>query len=385
MGVNYTMLRYACPLLFVLIVYRIGRTDARWKTTLFAALIAAVFTAVLFLISPEVAVAYLFACAVILFPRGRSRTSASTNLSYLLGVALLLSVAYGAFRLHIIDSLLLDGGGANSFPLAPGPAILAFCGAVFVGACYVTRRLVSQEKPDNSIALLAFALPMTVAALSRCDPAHLLFNGLGLFISALFYLSVSELRWQIAALTFSVGLVGMYVFVFVLGMLVSRPGPGFPIFPKNADIASLYAVNSRNVSDPLFEAPFGYEPKAIGFALAPQIDYGFFYGTADANTPAAVALKIRELALHPKRSLLLPADFEPNFCSVDENKEQTIVSVLLGVNYSRNVAHPDSIRKPLCSYINSRYQRVAPADPANFGYELWSPLNATAVVSSGDR
>lgn len=64
MGTHYTLVRYICPLFFVLILEK-AFNGSSIKSRIYAALMAVAFTIVLFSISPETAIAFIFACACI--------------------------------------------------------------------------------------------------------------------------------------------------------------------------------------------------------------------------------------------------------------------------------------------------------------------------------
>lgn len=371
MGTNYTWIRYLCPLLFILVIYDIGRRTPNTPANhLRACILAVLFTAVLMLISPEVTIAHAFACAVLLYPVNSS-TSARTRLpAYLATLAALAVLGLVAFKAHFLDAMLRDGSGANSFPIILAPAVLFFFAAVSIGACYLVQRARNRAIRDNSIALVVFSIPMTAAALGRCDPAHILLNGLGFFLALLLYASTSVKWWKLTRNTFVICFLVLNSIATVFSLFRSFTSPAPPVFPAQDSIAALYPPQPS--SDASFEAPFGYTPQAGGFFYSPQIDYGFYDGLLDANTPHDYRVKISELAQHPQRPLLLHQGIFA-VCEVHEDINSASISILFTTLYTARAIHTDSVRKPLCDFIQQHYTLAVPASPQNFQYELWTP------------
>src|SRR6202012_173838 len=123
--------------------------------------------------------------------------------------------------------------------------------------------------------------------------------------------------------------------ISALGLSFGLSEPSAELFPQS--LPTLYASKP---SDAIFQAPFGYQPNAKSFYFSSQLDYGFFFGSADANTPLAVSIQIDELAKYPKRSLLLPKDYSKGFCEVNQHHERIVVSFLTGSPYFGSVVHP---------------------------------------------
>jgi hypothetical protein len=105
------------------------------------------------------------------------------------------------------------------------------------------------------------------------------------------------------------------------------------------------------------------------------VDYGFYEGIENANTPLAVERKIEELAEHPERDLLLPPGVE-GYCGVDAGVQQQLMTALFFFPYTARVVHPVGVREPLCAYIASHYAVVRGPTTADFGYALWAPARS---------
>jgi hypothetical protein len=426
MGTHYTMLRYACPLLFILIIYKVSSRGEGPGAQFRAATLALCFTACLLLLSPEMAIAHAFACVLLLFPRRSAISSIAMRTSlYVTMLAGLVVVFVFAFKLHVLDTLLASGGGADSLPIPFSSVVLFFFGVVFLCACAIVERWSQPMLNDNSVALILLSIPLLAAALGRCDPAHILFNGLGLFLAASFYSSSSPKLWKfyrncfLAFMIVIPAMCSIWFFAPVMGGVAVRtlaedslPGhsngliaktANFAILhlppsalktkqlarlekirllvaPKTIDFAAIYPGADASRSGAVFQAPFGYKPNGVGSYLSNRIDYGYYEGVENANTPAAVGRKINELAAHPERPLLLHEHFT-DVCEVDLHGERLWISVVFFFPYTARVSHPENVHQPLCSYISDHYTLAQPPVLENFRYGLWVPKAGTAAVA----
>ena len=130
-----------------------------------AAVLAALFTAMLFLLSPDMAIAHGFASCVLLFPRrsgvsqaGPTITAMVACLCGLFGVALRMICRTRCGRRAAVRTACRS----RSLPT------LCFFAAVFVCACAVVRRMGEPKPDDNTLALVVISIPLLAAALGRC-------------------------------------------------------------------------------------------------------------------------------------------------------------------------------------------------------------------------
>jgi hypothetical protein len=406
MGTNYTMTRYALPLYFVLMVDRTIRKGSRRSRALSTALIV-VFTIALILYSPETAIAFAFASAALFLLLGARRNARFFG-SFAALLAVLGAVFWGASKLHVLDGVKAGGGGANSFPIILCGHILLFFVAVFVSACYLYRRLTARSIDDNSIGLLLYSIPMLAAALERCDPAHVIFNGMGIFLAMLFYASNHNTVWKYTKLAFVVMLIGLPAlgglwFFFLpslaksqvarlavdgtnstINRMVVRTGEFYidhfaPPAKKEkwrqkledalqgtpADVADIYPQWHGT-----YVAPFGYKPNGVGTGLSSQIDYGRYEGTENAYTLAAINDKVTEMRDNPEKALLLPNHYE-GACEIDLPSWRESVEFLFAAPYFKAAAHPESLRRPICRYIQDHYVLAVEPNRQNGFYGLW--------------
>ncbi len=406
MGTPGALLRHISPIFSILIVQRLfSRGGSEWR--IWTALFAEVSTAVLLLISPEIAVAHAFACiCIFLLDVERDKASSFAWSAGLLGTFAL--IFWTANRFHVLDTMLASAGGADSVPIIPAPHILLFLAGLFLCACYIYRRRADSRSNDNTIGIIAYSVPMIAAALGRCDAPHVFLDGLGVFLACLFYVSNNTAAWKwcrIAFLCFIIvvpTIMGIWYYepffasVFVdsveqsknsttvdeLLVVVRRHLDPY-LSPEERHKLDARTVRfhagkpeSTSLSDVYpewhgeFVAPFGYRPNHLGTELTDRIDFGFYEGSENARTPAAVRRKIGELASQPERALLLPEDFDTSECLANVSAEKRIISIMFLFPYRAMAVHPDSVYRPLCDYIHSEYWMEHEA-PRKNGYALW--------------
>lgn len=370
MGAQYTFLRYVLPLFFILVVQKLLRGGGA-KSRAKAILLSVAFTLILLLISPETSIAFAFACicVFVLFAPDRRGTS----IAIFAGLALALAVVFWiAMKLHALDSVKAFGGGADSIPIFIAPHILVFFWALFVCACYVYRCFSQRRFDDNTIGLIAFSIPMIAAALGKCDPGHVVWNGLGFFMASMFYLSNHKTAWR------------WYKAAFVI-VLILYPAVSMTLFYnqffQKARLDSLRESSNHSQGEidlsslypswhGTFLAPFGYQPNGLGSYLSNQVDYGRFDGFENAYTVEAIDTKLAEIKNHPEKALLLPNDFESS-CQTNLAVRRLAIGIFFGTPYFGRAVHPQNLRKPVCDYILSNYKLEQQPEQQNFDYGLW--------------
>jgi hypothetical protein len=398
MGTNYTFLRYTCPLFFVLVTHKLfNRGGEKWRE--YAVVSVVVFTITLLFISPETAIAYAFAsaCIVLVSPLSRS----SKTLVLLAGGLVLSAVFWVALKLHVLDTLKAFGGGAFNLPIWFAPHILMFLAALFVCSCYVFQRLSTGRTDDNTIGLIAYSIPMIASALGRCDGYHVFFNGEGIFIASMCYVSNYQTAWKWYKRSFIVFLImtstesvlwinlppilrfsGLgnnprihHALTHLMGFsspakqlkweteLVSAKDAASPV---RVDFSVLYPTWTGN-----YLAPLGYRPNHVGSYFSDRLDYGHYLGTQDAVTPEAIAEKIDEIKDHPEKGLLLPGPFSSSYCRQNIGINRHFLSVMYAFPYWGRAVHPESNRQPICDYIIAHYDLAQEPTPKNFEYGLW--------------
>ncbi|PWU18947.1 MAG: hypothetical protein C5B50_07985 [Verrucomicrobia bacterium] len=211
LGLNYTPLRFMLPIasliaLHRLVVFKVQGSDrsgplslvrgpwsvvsGQWSVLLVIALVALLVPLINFAVSPEMGMAVWLGCAVyfahLWFTPLRRLTIA------LVPVVAALPAIPLLFSRNYFDSIFLYSGGGHNLPVFPTAHIIFLLVALFCVAPSLARIALQERNPRGSVAvgLCAATGLLVIPALGRCDPGHILYNGVGLF--ALFLTAVSQ-------------------------------------------------------------------------------------------------------------------------------------------------------------------------------------------------
>lgn len=180
LGVMYTALRFIYPVWAVLVLFGVLRSPSKRKAWICTFLLA--FFGLF--ISPD---SGLVTCLAFIAGFLRMWKNGDPRPPLLLtAVVAALVACMGLFSVDYFNMIFSFGGGAGNFPIFPAPYILA----LLISAFWILPQIASAGWSGGrgvapvSISLL-FALGLFLpAALGRCDPGHVLFNGLGIFLLA---------------------------------------------------------------------------------------------------------------------------------------------------------------------------------------------------------
>lgn len=209
MGLNGVLLRYVTVPLGMILVHQALRAARRiFEFRVFFVSLIACATNIA--ISPEMGIAFLltlgcYSTARIRRTRGVISALLALGLSAILA-PLLLPVPYYATLLHF-------GQGANNLPLLlSSPHLVLYLIAFLWIVPICLAGWWNKHEDKVLVAALSFScLLLMPGALGRCDPYHVMFYGLGLFLLAFAHMANSNpLYFRYAALG--------YVLVFVLGL-----------------------------------------------------------------------------------------------------------------------------------------------------------------------
>lgn len=209
LGLNYAPLRFALPVIGPFVAEWALRRDAR-----LGAAIAAAWTTLAALVSPEMGLAS--AASLTVWCAAHARAGRST---LVFGAAAVLAapvIVLAAIGPDYAFSVLAFGAGGYNLPLFPTAHALVYLAAIAIVVpallAHAWRGL--DEKAPLAGALAVGAMALVPGALGRCDPGHLYWNGLAVFILApAILLRVSPnaaKRW-----------LGVFAFVFGVGLPVS--------------------------------------------------------------------------------------------------------------------------------------------------------------------
>jgi hypothetical protein len=292
-------------------------------------------------------------------------------------ISVLLLLVYGAvfavaLKCHVLDAMLADGGGAINFPIVPGPPILVYFAAIFICACWLYRSFLNGATDDPTLGLLFFSIPMIAAALGRCDPSHVFWNGLATFLASLLYVSLFRKAWPVYALAYLAFVFllpnASEFYLFVPQVRAARYLDKHPqARPSEADIQQFLASWPGN-----YVAPFGFRPDGFGTYQSPRIEYGRFEDVINVSMPHSIEQKLSEMSSRPDRALILPPKPE-EYCRPIPIHEKHYLEVLLLSPYIGKVAHTDSPRQEICNYINDHYHLVVEPSDNTWSYGIWAP------------
>ena len=206
LGLNYTFFRFVSP--FAVLLFA-TRSRSVWR----CALLLSVGEVFVVLISPELGLA--MAVGVMTFGLLRAWGEGwRWLLTAILPIAVLgtLLLTLGVPFLHMAATF---SRGALSLPVGPYPHILVFLFALVWLVPFGMARYAPLREPLGSrlLALYAISLAFLPAALGRCDPLHILFDGVGVLVLSLMGLSGSSKRSRLAWLAAIAVLVAWNHFV----------------------------------------------------------------------------------------------------------------------------------------------------------------------------
>ena len=176
MGLNGNLVRYLPPYVSVLVAHRL-MSGPWWKAGTLPAVTA--LGALNVLISPEIGVAFVVGWgAYCLFLAGSELERAVIG-----GSGLVVTLALTALTMprEYAGSLFSFSGGANNFPLLPAAHIVLYLVTVFLAVPRLFADALPRRHPEGALlfALASVSVVMIPGALTRADPPHVLFFGLG--------------------------------------------------------------------------------------------------------------------------------------------------------------------------------------------------------------
>lgn len=408
-GLNYTLVRYLPATYFALLTQRMYTADSRRGHQAWAMAMTAGFTICVLLISPEMALAYaagsLGYFAVFGWMDGSfaRRQWVASFAGLAIAEVLIMGVAN---RLGAFATVKAFARGGYYFPIIPALHILLFFFCCGLTTLFVASRLRERSHGDGMLFVLAVSAGAIFAAMGRCDPGHVAFNGLGIVLVATVLASTRPSMWKIYQIVFVVAfvLIPMLTLVWTYRSLIKRAAEvrlfqmepqgsmtkldlrieqvmrykyGEPKaqmkfdrskaasrMPNEIDLRSIY----RGI-DGTAEVPFGYRPAGFGSYQSSVIRSGYFYDVMNAFSPDSTKQKIGELESHRDSPLLLPQKFDL-LCAVDPEAERHMISLLFAYPFHERPKHLESVREPLCEYIHINYQEKA--DSVAYGYSLWT-------------
>jgi hypothetical protein len=385
-GANYSLTRYLTPVLGALLAARIAERSGRGGPGHLRVIgAAAAMTGVCLLLSPEMGIAFAIGMvAWLIFQLARSGqllTFHGAARIVAVGVAesvLLLGAAY----LGECSAVREFSAGAYSFPILPAGDILVFFFACGLVAVYLAWCLRNACADPGVLLVAAVCTPLVMAALGRCDPGHVVLNGIGIVLMATLLASALARVWQPWCAAF---LLFVLLLPTATGLVFYGAGLLRVLVPARRSALRLSAAVEPSRIFPgvrgIVNAPFGYFPLGFGSWRSPSIDTGYYFILANAFMPADTERKIAELRSYPERPLLLPEN-EDGYCHIDPQLEARTIELLFALPWHETPRHNDDLWLPLCDYIRSHYRRAASSSLPSVHYSLWVPAGDPAFLSA---
>lgn len=181
MGENYTHFRFALPFAAFVYVDRRALAAANANDRASLLTIIALLAGAAALVSPEIALVTAFGLAAL------SVGYARNGMRWMLAgapLALLSPAAVAALCSKDYFFLAIAfGGGGYSFPVLPNAHLLFFVASALFAVPLLALRGVSRDADGPLCLALAVASTLFVApALGRCDPGHVYWNGIVVFV-----------------------------------------------------------------------------------------------------------------------------------------------------------------------------------------------------------
>jgi hypothetical protein len=233
MGVNGVVIRYLFPLASLLLGHRaVVRTLSHrghtwyWASTAVTVLLLLVGN---ILLSPEAGVA--FALAWLGYALLTLRCDVRVLAVSLIALAIAVLLCWLFLPAAYYETLLRFSEGANNLPLLPAPHLVLYIVTLFI----VVPPLLAvplRERPTGDVpgaaicgALALLCVVMAPGALGRCDPAHVLFYGMGASMLLMIWLANAS-RSAFAAYAIA------YVSVFIIFMQLVNLQVFYGISPR---------------------------------------------------------------------------------------------------------------------------------------------------------
>ncbi|MDR2410631.1 MAG: hypothetical protein LBE13_21315 [Bacteroidales bacterium] len=210
-GLNYTLFRFISPFFCFILLRQIER-DVRVNQFLYLFL-SSVLPMIILLISPELGLSFYFTFFVYMFI-----TAVITKRKYYF-----LQIGVLFFSLILLAYLLPDmfkqitgflSGGLN-WPFVPSLLLMFFFIVVFVVSAGVGVCIGNVKANLFSLSFVLLAFSLIPGALGRCDPGHVFFYGLFIFIIAYSYLRIylKQKLFKIIGFVFIISLFSIYPYM----------------------------------------------------------------------------------------------------------------------------------------------------------------------------
>jgi hypothetical protein len=371
-GTNYTPIRFALPLLFALLVWKLYTRGASHLATFSLASVAA--TALLFY-SPEQGIVFTIGTLLyFLVCVGNRRPG---TLAALCGFCVVMTGAFGlALRVGDLDNIRTVGAGVLNFPILFSFQTVVLLLFVIATGCVVVAAFRTRTSDHPLLYLICLSAVSMPAAFSRADTGHIIINSLGAIFAALVVLSQYPAIWRWTWSSFAIVILlasvahAEYYFDEIVRQIFVASRATRAATPKSSDPTSVPLAEHAH----LF-APLGVQRRLTPLANDPKIVTGRYPWVFPMTSVRMIQEKIDELKVHPEWPLLLPGK-RPVSCAQNPDGMREKLKQVLLAPYLPKARAPVPAAVPLCDYLNANYRQSnyqSPVPP----YSVWVPIDDT--------
>ncbi|HMH32158.1 MAG TPA: hypothetical protein VK543_03960 [Puia sp.] len=388
-GLNYSLLRYLAPIISILLLFKYHDFIAPRGIgkALYLALLATLLILINFLISVEMGFAvFLSILAYLAFAICfKERLYLVTIIFILILLAGLVYLAGGLDFFLVMKSFT---SGAMNWVIIPSPSICFYI-VSFLFTNFILSIKLYEQKNASLICLLVFNLLMVSPAFGRCDPPHVLYNGLSVFLFPWLLLAYSNGKYfkRFTVLFFLIFVVVMNI----SNLLTYKESMGIVVMKKFRDNPKIVRFVTRTAmlldkdmakkingfmqkeqmraDTGLLERydrialPF-YVDKDIYLYLFNKGSYSpeFYTDLLNVGTEKQVYEKLKILQDQNHRYMIVPERyFDLNrLYSKSEKEEKQFISLLFAFPYSyHKVNESRDMLEPIYRYIIENYDQIA--------------------------
>jgi hypothetical protein len=295
MGFNYLLIRFITPLAGMIYLdglIKIGKNSLMKFTG------AAIFLLVFNLsISPEIFLAFLI--SLIIYMMSLSVFSDKRYFISMAGVAGVIAILFiSMFKLGYFSSVLSFISCGNNWPVMPSASILIYLFSLFFIAARLSSHYLAERRGHLIISVVVLIVGMMPGALGRCDPGHIFFYGLNLFIiSFVVFEKYRRFFYLYAAL---------FIIIFCVGMTVTGIALNQRSCPYYISWNRFLDNNKALLEKTFIEHLERYPQIALPVSNNDEMLYGFllksgryvpdyFVDTSNVYTMSQVDIKLSEL------------------------------------------------------------------------------------------
>lgn len=378
MGENYTFTRFALPIACLIVFDRILNrwTEKNLKSVIWISAYLVFFSLINFLISIEMGIAVFIAATGYLFLLACIKKQAYYLSICFLSLALI-SVALFLFNSNFFLIIKTFGAGGNNWPVIASPSMLFFLLCFLTTNTVLGCMLINTEFSFLPFAIITFSVILGLATFGRCDPGHVFYNGLWVFIfmwAFLFHYNVKYHRMYNIAyiMVFSLGMQmsGAILYRGMYSLLISRlNNPTVSamkakfmhfIGKKKLPVA---AITSNELallkSFKRIALPFNVDKDIYLYLLNNKIYVPEYYlEFLDCFTQENIDRKLQDLKNEDHKFILIPKEVLSvrSFNTKDEYK--TITYLFLYPYNRQKLSESHNMYLPIYNYVQKNYKQV---------------------------